>query len=220
MHYCDVTNLSGRSRKHNPPTPTSTPPGSVHYKSLVIGLLLCRQVLLSGGAPWAPWRSRRGDPSHLVWVAQVCYPRASALFLKGTSCRESRRSADLPARHNSSSKAPKAEQRSIGDTKSIWNSFAPSPTPLSRLCQSCQFVRTHPLNYHFPNCSRPYQSPCHLSPGLKLAVMTSRTAPGRHLLSICQSSRAQRNKVLLTSLCTHACKFNKSRHREIHRNLF
>lgn len=105
MHYCDVTNLSGRSRKHNPPTPTSTRPRSVHYKSLVIGLLLCRQVLLSGGAPWAPWRSRRGDPSHLVWVAQVCYPRASALFfLKGRPAgravdqRTSQRATTLPVK--------------------------------------------------------------------------------------------------------------------------
>lgn len=95
-----------------------------------------------------------------------------------------------------------------------------NPTPLSRLCRSCQFVRTYPLNYHFPNCSRPYQSLCHMSLGLKLTVMTSQTAPGRHLLPICQSKRAQRNKVLLTSRCTCACKFNKSRHREIHRNVF
>lgn len=35
-----------------------------------------------------------------------------------------------------------------------------------------------------------------MSLGLKLAVMTSQTAPGRHLLSICQSNWAQRNKVL------------------------
>lgn len=44
-HYCDITNLSGsdRSREHSLTHP-------LQYKSLVIGLLLCRQVCLA--EPW------------------------------------------------------------------------------------------------------------------------------------------------------------------------
>lgn len=55
MHYCDVLKFVWQVQKVNSsPKPTThlhPPPLSVHYKSLVIGLLLCRQVLVSGGAP-------------------------------------------------------------------------------------------------------------------------------------------------------------------------
>lgn len=180
MHYCDVTNSSGRSSPCPKATTYLHPPLSVHYKSLVIGLLLCRQVLLSGVALWAAWRSPCGDPSHLVLVAQVCSPRASAFVsFEGTSCRESRRSADLPTCHKPSSKAQNAGQCSIGDTKSIWNSLAPSlrqsHSPFTSLSELSVAEDVSP-QLAFPNCSQPYQSPCHMSLGLKFAVMTSQNS--------------------------------------------
>lgn len=142
-------------QKANPcPKPTTHlhPPLSVHYKSLVIGLLPRRQVLLSGGALWAAWRSPCGEPSHLVLAAQVCSPRASAFFFsfEGTSCRESRvdqrtsqRATTLPVKLRTPGSVRSATLRAFETARPLlWG----NPTPLSRLCRSCQLLRTYPLN--------------------------------------------------------------------------
>ena len=76
MHYCDITNLSGsdRSGEHSLPPPTAVQ-------------ITCNwPITLSPGLPgWALGGAGAGDPSHLVWVAQVCRPwrDCSPLLLKG-----------------------------------------------------------------------------------------------------------------------------------------
>lgn len=99
--------------------------------------------------------------------------------LKGMSHRGNCPSPDLPVFENSSS--PLWRQSSIRSrpAKSIQSSLprAPllkdNPTPLSRLCCSCQSeptLRTTVIT--ISNRSQAPHSVCHMSPGLKLDVMT------------------------------------------------
>lgn len=78
MHYCDVTNLSDSdsSREHSL---------SVHYKSLVIGLLLCRQVRLSSRAHRALGGAGAGIRLTLSEWLRYVYPggTAASVFKRG-----------------------------------------------------------------------------------------------------------------------------------------
>lgn len=73
MHYCDVTNLSGSdsSREHSL---------SVHYKSLVIGLLLCRQVRLGSRAHRAWGGVSAGIRLTLSEWLRYVYPGGTAAY--------------------------------------------------------------------------------------------------------------------------------------------
>lgn len=61
-------------------------------------------ALLQQWSSLSPRRSRWRDPSHLVWVAQVCLPwrDCSPLLLKGRPAERAVHHPDLPVCHNSS----------------------------------------------------------------------------------------------------------------------
>lgn len=69
MHYCDITNLSGTmTGPENIPSPPTAVQITGNWPiTLSPGLLLWSS--LSPGRNWCR------DPSHLVWVAQVCPPQ-------------------------------------------------------------------------------------------------------------------------------------------------
>lgn len=100
--------------------------------------------------------------------------------LKGMSCRESCPSPRPPSVSKFFHWAAEAERRPVIYVKSVlklpFSSFPllpDNPTPLSRLCWSCQSVQTlHTAVITISNCSLALYSLCHMSLGLKLVVMT------------------------------------------------
>lgn len=74
VHCCNVTNLSGsdRSREHSP---------SIHYKSLLIGQLLCHQVCFSSRAHWALGGAGAGIRLTLSEWLRYVYPGGNAAYV-------------------------------------------------------------------------------------------------------------------------------------------